>query len=144
MEHFIHLENVNWGPRFDGRLVDASETYADGRVWQVPFSPIENNHESFFNTGVTVRNGVTLSGGDDNGDFLLSVDQSNVTGTVPNDTYNRTNARLKGSRKFDKLEIGGNFSFFRSHANQVGNGGRQNRPVYWNLSTLHYIFLSLK
>ena len=134
------LENVNWGPRFDGRLVDASETYPDGRVWQVPFSPIEDVHRDFFDLGTTIRNGVGVSGGDDNGSFYMSIDQSNVEGTTPKDQYNRTNFRLKGSRTFDKLTVGGNLSFFRSHANLVGNGGRQGRPVYWNIinTPLHY------
>ncbi len=125
------LENVQWGPRYDGRLVDASETYPDGSVWQVPYTPIPGNHKSFFQTGSTLRYGVTMNGGDENGDFLLSVDQSNVKGVVPKDAYNQTNIRLKGSRKFDKLEVGGNLSFFRSHANVVGSGGHQSRPLYW-------------
>ncbi|MGS2738899.1 SusC/RagA family TonB-linked outer membrane protein [Sinomicrobium sp. M5D2P17] len=128
------LENVNWGPRYDGRLVDASETLDDGRVWQVPFTPIKDNHRKFFDTGVTMRHGITLSGGDDNSDFLLSLDQTNVEGVVPNDAYNRTNARLKASRKYGKLEVGGNLSFFRSHANVVAEeAGRQGRPLYWNI-----------
>jgi TonB-linked SusC/RagA family outer membrane protein len=138
------LENVNWGPRFDGRLVDVSETYPDGRVWQVPFTPIEDVHKDFFDTGTTIRNGVTVSGGDESGDFLMSVDHSNVTGTVPKDTYNRTNFRFKGSRSFEKLQVGANLSFYRSHSNTVGNGGRQNRPVYWNvINTPLHVPLSL-
>ncbi|TLP75643.1 SusC/RagA family TonB-linked outer membrane protein [Maribacter sp. ACAM166] len=127
------LENVNWGPRYDGRLVDASETLDDGRVLQVPFTPIKNRNRDFFNTGSTIRHGVTAGGGDDKGDYFMSIDQTNTTGTVPKDTYNQTNFRLKGSRTLDKLTVGGNLSFFRSHANTVGAGGRQNRPVYWNV-----------
>ncbi|MDO6854812.1 SusC/RagA family TonB-linked outer membrane protein [Cellulophaga lytica] len=137
------LENVNWGPRYDGRLVDASETYEDGRVWQVPFTPIKNNHKNFFNTGSTMRHGVTLSGGDDKGGILMSLDQTNTEGTVPKDRYNRTNFRLKANRTFDKLELGGNISFYRSFSDKVGNGGRQDRPVYWNvLNTPLHIPLS--
>ena len=128
------LENVNWGPRYDGRLVDASETLDDGSVLQVPFTPIKDRNKKFFNTGTTIRHGVTVSGGDDSGDFLLSLDQTNVEGIVPKDRYNRTNLRLKGSRKFEKLSVGGNLSFFRSHANLVSpEAGRQGRPVYWNV-----------
>lgn len=127
------LENVNWGPRYDGRPVEASETLDNGEVWLVPFTPIKNRNEKFFNTGSTIRHGVTVSGGDDNGSFLLSLDQSNVEGIVPKDRYNRTNARLKATKKYNKLEVGGNLSFFRSHSNTVGNGGRQGRPVYWNV-----------
>lgn len=128
------LENVNWGPRFDGRLVDASETLDDGSVWQVPFTPVKNNIKNFFNTGISTRNGITFKGGDENSDFLFSIDQTNTTGTVPKDTYNRTNVRLKGSRKYNKLTVGGNVSFFRAHSNQVSEtAGRQGRPVYWNV-----------
>ncbi|SFS60402.1 SusC/RagA family TonB-linked outer membrane protein [Lutibacter maritimus] len=128
------LENVNWGPAYDGRLVDASETLDDGSVWQVPFSPIKDRNKNFFNTGSTIRHGVTLSGGDETGDFLLSLDQTNTEGIVPKDTYNRTNFRLKASKKYNKLTVGGNLSFYRSHANLVGNeAGRQGRPVYWNV-----------
>lgn len=127
------LGHLAFGPRYDGRLVDASETLADGSVWQVPFSPVKNNYKNFFNIGNTIRNSVTVSGGDENGDFLLSIDHSNVEGTVPKDTYNRTNVRLKGSRKYEKLEVSGNLSFFRSHSNVVGSGGFQNRPLNWYL-----------
>ncbi|NRT15047.1 TonB-linked SusC/RagA family outer membrane protein [Flavobacterium sp. 28A] len=130
----LPLENVNWGPRFDGRLVDASETLDDGSVWQVPFSPVKNNIKNFFNTGISTRHGITFKGGDELSDFLFSIDQTNTTGTVPKDTYNRTNVRLKGSRKYNKLTVGGNVSFFRAHSNQVSEqAGRQERPVYWNV-----------
>src|SRR5690606_22128451 len=148
------LENVNWGPAYDGRMIEASEYYEDengdhipGSAWMVPFTPIKNNHKNFFRTGSTVRHGVTLSGGDDNGDFLFSLDQTNVEGVVPQDRYNRTNVRLSGNRKFDKLEVGGTFSFFRSHANTVAEAaGRQGRPLYWNVinTPLHLPMEQLK
>ncbi|WP_417358992.1 SusC/RagA family TonB-linked outer membrane protein [Galbibacter sp.] len=148
------LENVNWGPAYDGRLVPASEFYEDengnhipGSAWMVPFSPIKDNARNFFNTGSTIRHGVTLGGGGDNGDFLFSLDQTNVKGIVPSDQYNRTNVRLNATRKFGKLEVGGNFSFFRSHANIVSpEAGRQGRPVYWNVlnTPLHIPMEELK
>ncbi|MHC9088241.1 SusC/RagA family TonB-linked outer membrane protein [Tenacibaculum sp. IMCC1] len=131
--NLLPLENVNWGPRYDGRLVDASETLDNGEVWQVPFSPIKDRNKNFFDVGTTIRNGVSISGGDQKSDYLFSLDQTNVNGIVPKDKYNRTNVRFKASRKYNKLTVGGNLSFFRSHANVVGEGGRQGRPVYWNV-----------
>ena len=128
------LENVNWGPAYDGRMVDASETLNDGSVWQVPYTPIKDRNKNFFETGSTIRHGVTLSAGDETGDFLLSLDQTNTEGVVPKDAYNRTNFRLKANKKYNKLEVGGNLSFYRSHSNLVGaEAGRQDRPVYWNV-----------
>jgi len=140
------LENVNWGPRYDGRMVPASETYEDGRVLMVPFSPIKNNHKNFFNTGSTIRNSVAVGGGDDNSDFLLSIDHSNTEGVVPDDQYNRTSARFKASRKFDKFEVSANLSFFRSHANTVTPGGHQDRDLFWYLvnTPLHIPLQDLK
>ena len=115
-------------------MIDASETLDNGEVLQVPFSPIKDRNKKFFDTGRTIRNGVTVSGGDDVSDFLLSVDHTNVEGIVPRDRYNRTNMRLKASRTYGKLEVGGNLSFFRQHSNTVSNSaGRQGRPVYWNV-----------
>lgn len=140
------LENVAWGPRFDGRLVDASETLDDGSVWQVPYSPIKDNHKDFFNTGATIRHGVSVAGGSDNDSFLMSIDQTNTTGVVPNDNYNRTNFRLKANKSYNKLSVGGNLSFFRAHTNVVGAGGRQDRPLYWNIinTPLHLPIEELK
>jgi len=140
------LENVNWGPRYDGRMVPASEAYEDGRQLMVPFSPIKNNHKNFFNTGSTIRNSVAVGGGDENSDFLLSIDHSNTEGVTPKDQYNRTSARFKGSRKFEKFEVGANLSFFRSHANTVTPGGHQDRDIFWYLvnTPLHIPLQDLK
>jgi len=140
------LENVNWGPRYDGRLVDASETLDNGEVWQVPFTPIKDRNRKFFNTGITTRNGVTVSSGDADSDFLMSIDHNNTTGTVPKDKYDRTNFRLKASKKYNKFTFSGNFSFFRSHSDLVGEGGRQERPVYWNVinTPLHIPITEMK
>ncbi|MFL0104499.1 SusC/RagA family TonB-linked outer membrane protein [Tenacibaculum maritimum] len=129
----LPLENVNWGPKYDGRLVDASETLDNGEVWQVPYSPIKGRNKNFFNTGSTVRHGISFGGGDEVSDFLFSLDQTNTNGVVPKDKYNRTNLRFKASRTYNKFKVGANLAFFRSHANLVGEGGRQNRPVYWNV-----------
>ncbi|MFV0247439.1 MAG: SusC/RagA family TonB-linked outer membrane protein [Tenacibaculum sp.] len=130
----LPLENVNWGPRYDGRMVAISETLDNGEVWEVPFWPIKDRNKNFFDTGTLIRNGVELSGGNNDESFLLSVDHSSATGIVPKDVYERTNARFKANKKYGKLDVGGNLAFFRSRANLVSiRAGRQGRPVYWNI-----------
>lgn len=128
------LENVNWGPRYDGSLVPASETYDNGDVWMVPFRPIKNNHKNFFDTGMGYRNGITVSSGDRDSNMLFSVDFFDKAGIVPKDEYNRTNVRLKAGKRVGNLEYNGNFSFFTSKSDVVPTAaGRQGRPLYWNI-----------
>lgn len=142
------LENVAWGPRYDGRMVAASETYPNGDVWMVPYSPIKNNHKSFFETGMGFRNGITLSSSSDtDSDILLSLDRLDKTGVVPNDEYSRTNVRLNANKKVGKLEFGGNVSFFTSKTDVVSDeAGRQDRPLYWRIfnTPLHIPLTQMK
>lgn len=142
------LENVNFGPRFDGRMVPASETLADGSAWMVPYSPEEDHFKNFFTTGSNIRNSVQISSGDEDSSILFSLDHSNVEGTVPNDAYNQTNARLNAMKKFGNLTVKSNFSFFRSHQNVVGttNSPGQFRPLYFLVlnTPLHIPFADIK
>jgi TonB-linked SusC/RagA family outer membrane protein len=127
------LENVNYGPRFDGRMIKASETLADGSALMVPYSPIDDHFENFYDTGLSVRNSVQVSSGDENGSYLFSLDQTNTEGIVPQDAYNQTNARVNTTRQLGKLSVKSTFSFFRSHQNVVGinNDNSQARPLSW-------------
>ncbi len=140
------LENVAWGPRYDGRMIEASETLDNGEVWMVPFWPIEDNHKNFFNKGSTFTNSLAFGGANDEGEFRLTLEHSNTLGVVPNDKYNRTNMRFKGAKHFDRISFGANFSFFRDSEDVVGSGGRQDRPVYWNVinTPLHLPMTELK
>ncbi|ROI08145.1 SusC/RagA family TonB-linked outer membrane protein [Chryseobacterium sp. H3056] len=128
------LENVNWGPRYDGRLIEASETYANGDVWKIPYTPIKNNHRDFFDKAFSYRNGVTVSSGNADSNILFSVDFLKKNGTVPKDEFNRTTVRLNAGKKLGNFEFSGNASFFNSQTDVVAEeAGRQGRPLYWNI-----------
>lgn len=128
------LENVNWGPRFDGSLIEASETYENGDVWMIPYSPIKNNHRDFFDKAFSYRNGVAISSGDTDSNILFSVDFLKRNGTVPKDEFNRTTVRLNAGKKLGKFEISGNFSFYNSQTDVVAEEtGRQGRALYWSI-----------
>lgn len=141
------LENVNWGPRYDGRMVEASEKYANGDVWMIPFTPIKNNHKNFFDDALSYRNGITVSSGTDNTKFLFSVDNLDKAGVVPKDQYNRTNVRLNAGKDFGKFELNTNISFFNSKTDVVADAtGRQGRPLYWSIinTPLHIPLTQMK
>ena len=58
---YIPYENWSWGPAFDGTEVELGEKLTDGSVQKVIYSPIKNNRQNFFNTGVTMQNDVSYS-----------------------------------------------------------------------------------
>ncbi|WP_298780007.1 SusC/RagA family TonB-linked outer membrane protein [uncultured Polaribacter sp.] len=143
----VPLGNVNFGPRFDGRLVDISETYDDGRVLQAPYSPIKNRNKKFYDTGVTTRHGFTLSGGDaDKGSFFMSIGHANVAGVTPKNTYSKTNFRFKANKRYGRLKAGGNVSFTRENKN-IAIGGRSEGGSIYSLllqTPLHVPISKLK
>ena len=48
------------------------------------------------------------------------------------DVWSNQTVQVLKTPAYNKLTVGGNLSFFRSHSNTVGTG-RQNRPLYWSV-----------
>ncbi|MDE6119359.1 MAG: SusC/RagA family TonB-linked outer membrane protein, partial [Muribaculaceae bacterium] len=80
-----------WGPRIGTRSADelASRPYLTA-------SP-RNASEDFFQTGVTLNNGITLSGGTDLSRTYFSYNNTYQTGVVPDNKFLRNNVMLKES-----------------------------------------------
>lgn len=70
----------SWGPKLDGRLIP--QFYSNGEP--VPFIAHPDNVRSFFNTGLSADNGVSLAGSDDRYDFRLSYNNFYQKGVIPN------------------------------------------------------------
>ena len=128
--NLLPLGNVNYGPRYDGQLVDISETYDDGRVLQTTFSPIKNRNKNFFDTGVTTRHGISVGSGNDNGDLFMSIGQANVAGITPKNKYERTNFRFRANKKVGKLKVGGNLAFSRENSDVSSGSRRDGSSIY--------------
>ncbi|MFM7016774.1 MAG: SusC/RagA family TonB-linked outer membrane protein, partial [Bacteroidota bacterium] len=75
----------SWGPKMQGQTVRDW----DGQVKS--FSPQPDNYRSFFQTGITAVNNVSLSGGSDKMTYRLSAGNYNTKDIVPGTTLNRTN-----------------------------------------------------
>lgn len=129
------VENTNWGPRFDGQPrrigPDFPANYAvEDQV--VPYAPIEDNLQEFFNRGAQTQNTISLLGGDESGSFYLSVGNEEVSGLVPNDDYSKYTITANGSKKLGDITLSVNTSFFQDDKNVVGNDiGDQDRAFYW-------------
>jgi TonB-linked SusC/RagA family outer membrane protein len=100
---YIPYENQGYGPRYNGKMVPLGRPQQDGSLLMVPYSAIPNQKRSFFNTGVTLQNNLSISGGDESSRFLLSLQDVSTTAIMPGDKGHRNVFRASGSRTYNKL-----------------------------------------
>ncbi len=75
----------SWGPKMDGRLIP--QFYSNGEA--VPFVAHPDNVRSFFGTGRTLNNGISIADATEKIDYRFSYNNSNQTGIVPNSSIEK-------------------------------------------------------
>ena len=88
-------------------------------------TPTYNHFDEIFDTGHNSDNTLSASGGNDKTVFYLSAGYTDQAGVIvgPNDNYKRTTVRLKASHHlFDRLTVGGNFSYVDGRGQFVQKG----------------------
>ncbi|MBA3578537.1 MAG: SusC/RagA family TonB-linked outer membrane protein [Gemmatimonadaceae bacterium] len=78
-----------------------------------------------FRTGSTVDNVISISGGNERTLFYISAERLDQKGIIigPNNFYDRTSVRLKGSHRVtDRLNVGGNVAFVDSRGAFIQKG----------------------
>ena len=115
-----YATDESWGPRYDpNRLVlhwdafdpEFASDYLTPRAWVYP----KVDKEDFFNTGVSVNNGVAFSYGNDKTQSRFSVNNTQSKGIVPNSELDKTTLNFNGSTKIsDKIQINSRKSRFAS------------------------------
>ncbi len=131
----------SWGPPLDGRLIaqhdsptssgfragdfalrprNADGTFAD-TIEPTPWLANPNNIEDFFETGITSTTNLSLTGGNQFGNFRLSLTNLDSEGILPNTDYDRETYALSGSYNLRPwLKV--------SSAINYVNSGSSNRP----------------
>jgi|JI61114BRNA_FD_contig_123_20066_length_5753_multi_3_in_0_out_2_1 TonB-linked SusC/RagA family outer membrane protein len=103
-------ENFSWGPKLDGivRPWTAPTTTPNGISQLIrPYSAVNNQLESFFNTGITSTAGIAIEGGKDKFTFYLSYNNTNNKGTLPYSYYKKHNVTFNANAELsDKLTTG--------------------------------------
>ena len=79
----------SWGPKMQGQTIRDW----DGQVRA--FNPEPDNYKSYFQTGVTGVNNISLQGGSDRVTYRLSAGNFTTKDIVPNTTLNRTNVTAR-------------------------------------------------
>ncbi len=110
--------NNSWGPRFDGTPVrhwdsmyPGEPTYGEVRPWQAT----PNNIRDFFETGVSLSNNISFTGGTEKSAFRLSYTNLHQKGVFPNSSIDRNTFTASASTDLtDKLTVGLRANFVRT------------------------------
>lgn len=114
-------DDASWGFPFDpNRQVvhwDALDprlpNYGETRPWVAGANGIED----FFETGVSFRNNVSLSGGTESATYRLSYTNENSTGIVPNSEINKNTVSLNSSLNLtDNLKVSTSANYVNQQA----------------------------
>jgi len=73
----------SFGEKFDGAMTWAS----DGK--QHPYLPYKDIVKKFYDTGITLKNSVAVSGGDERGTFRLGYTNTNANAIIPGSTFDK-------------------------------------------------------
>src|SRR5690606_5387176 len=76
----------SWGPAYDGTLEDVGLPLPDGTQPRAVYSALDrDNRLDMFQTGTTVQNDLSFSGGDDKSTYFFSLQRIDINGIVTND-----------------------------------------------------------
>lgn len=90
-----------------------------------PGTTTYDHFKEMFETGSTLDNSLSLSGGTERSSFYLSLGNTAQDGFIigPNDKYNRTTALVKGNLELnEKLRIGATVNFADTHGSFIQKG----------------------
>jgi TonB-linked SusC/RagA family outer membrane protein len=137
----------SWGPRLNTGSLEAqfdSPTTngfraADvsipnrGDIIKTPWISQPNNIKDFFTSGRKYYNNLAFTGGNENGDYRLSLTSLNEKGVIPNNDLNRYQVSLNSSYKLSKkLTSSININYVRQGSeNRPDNGYGRNTFMYF-------------
>jgi TonB-linked SusC/RagA family outer membrane protein len=132
-DNWRSYENQQFGDAFDGTIRVAGRVLQDSSRNMLPYSAIAGERDRIWNTGLTVNNQASVSGGTDQTTFYLSAENNLTWGIVPEDKAQRTGARFGATTETGRLKAGFNlnyvqasydrttFDFYNETINQAGN-----------------------
>ncbi|SFC52655.1 TonB-linked outer membrane protein, SusC/RagA family [Zunongwangia mangrovi] len=116
----------SWGPRMDGTPVRQVFSFypQDPTYGQLtPFIPHPDNIENYYETGVNLNNGVTVSGGNENTTYRLSLNDTRIEGIEPNTELKRNNLGVNASLDLaENITVSTNINYARNDAQRPGQG----------------------
>ncbi len=97
---------------------------------EVPYEPVRDRVKTFFRTGHTVTNTISLSSGGAKGGLNFSISDMNSKGITPNNDYNRKTINLGFSYSLtEKLGVKGNINYSNERNENPPNVGNQDNTI---------------
>lgn len=120
---FDPIENQQYGDEFDGSMRQIGRANDKGETQIYPYAPIKGEKLRYFNTGVTMQNDVSLSAKD----YYLSIQDAQISGTLPGDKNRRTTFSFKGAKEYGKFSADYTLTYTRTKYDVASNG------AYWEV-----------
>jgi len=122
----------SFGPRITGQTVNSA---AAGDARGLGPQPIQlkvfNPREDFLKTGITSNHNLSLSSATDKFSTFISLGNSKQTSIVPNQEFEKINARFNANYNFtERLSVGVNFSYNNSKGDLTFTGQDGNNPIF--------------
>lgn len=121
----------SWGPKYDPnrqvRHWDSwdpnSPNYKETRPWVAP----ANDYTAFFDTGLTLNNGVSLSGSNEQGSFRLGYNNTDQKGVMPNSKLAKNAININSMYKIhEKVKVGLSANYVNTKVNNRNVTGYNN------------------
>lgn len=125
----------SWGPPLDVGL-EFVQWYTYPNLHPTPWVSHPNNVRDFFDTGVTINNSVSISGGSNASTYRLSVGNMNQKGMVPFTEMKRFTVGLNGTTTKGILTSTASVNFSRSNSDNLPTVGYDNenpvQQMFWS------------
>ena len=118
-ENYRPFENQQYGDAYDGSIRAAGRKSPDGKWLELPYQFIPGIRKKIWDVGVTTQNDISISGGDANSTYYLSVQDANIKGVVPKDEYRRDAFRFNASKSYGRFKAAFDATYTIDHAQRT-------------------------
>lgn len=112
---YIEDENQQYGPEFNGEMVNVGSPMADGTdegfYLQLPYSYVKNGRKNFYQKGYGIQNDISYASSDDRGSMYLSYQRLDQTGIIDQDKKVRQTVRLNASRNYKNFKVSAKIAY---------------------------------
>lgn len=138
-----------WGPRLD-QSANTASGFLETPQYNSPIDPVtgqrtatpfiskgRDNMKNFFRTGLLQSNNISITGGNEEGNFRVSISNSHQEAQVPNMDLDIYNLSLSGGYKIsDKLNVDASLSYGRQESDNFPNLGYGSQSYLYSIMWL--------